>query len=192
MLRIRLLTSQIQKIEPQFNGIAVMRMPNSPWGQRDVQLYQRYYDNLRAQRGLSAQPIYRVKMANGTEFNKIMSSKYPYNEIYVTNRTSPSGYSRVDSYNPFTREIVSRKFTQLAQIQENTAISYIREAATKYQPGIKIANVPSTPLPLRNQQLRGKVFLEVPTQIHSIPASVLKAARENNVTIRDHTGKVYQ
>ena len=121
-----------------------------------------------------------------------MRSKYPYNELYVTNSSSPSGYVRLDSYNPVTREIVSRKFTQLSQVQESTAIGYIREAATKYQPGSVIANVPSTPQNLRGTQLGGNIILEVPSQTNPIPNAVLRAANQYKVTIRDHTGKVYK
>lgn len=96
------------------------------------------------------------------------------------------------AYNPLTREIISRKFTQLSQIQESTAIAYIREAANKYSPGTSIPNVPSTPKPLRGTKLEGRVILEVPTQINPVPQSVLNAARQHNITIRDHTGKVYK
>ncbi|MRN37432.1 hemagglutinin [Neisseria sp. N95_16] len=191
MLQIQSLTNQIRRIDPQFNGIAMARNPGSPWSNTEVQIYQRYYDNLRAARGLTAQPIYRARIENGNEFNRIMSSKYPYNELYVVNRNSPFGYARVDSYNPTTREIVSRKFTQLSQVQESTAISYIREAASKYKVGTPIANVPSTNSLLRNQTLQGKIILEVPVQVRPIPTRVLQEAATRNVLIRDNQGKVY-
>lgn len=192
MLQIQALSNQIRRIDPKFNGISIARSPNSPWNQSDVQIYQRYYDNLRANRSLPALPIYRVKMANGIEFNNIMNSKYPYNELYVINRISPSGYARIDSYNPLIGEIVSRKFTQLSEVQRSTAISYIREAATKYKAGTMIANVPSTPVLLHGQTLRGQVIiLEVPVQVRPVPTEILREAKQQNVIIRDNNGKTY-
>ena len=191
MLQIQSLTNQIRRIDPKFNGISIARPQNAPWSQVDVQIYQRYYDNLRVNQGLPALPIYRARIENGNEFNRIMSSKYPYNELYVVSRNSPIGYARVDSYNPTTREIVSRKFTQLSQVQESTAISYIREAASKYKVGTPIANVPSTNSLLRNQTLQGKIILEVPVQVRPIPTRVLQEAATRNVLIRDNQGKVY-
>jgi hemagglutinin/hemolysin family protein len=52
-------------------------------------------------------------------------------------------YVRLDSYNPRTKEIVSRKCTQLSEISEGTAIRYLKELKAKYSPGAVIADVPS-------------------------------------------------
>ncbi|ADO31024.1 TPA: hypothetical protein WI123_000949 [Neisseria meningitidis] len=54
-----------------------------------------------------------------------------------------------------------------------------------------ISNVPSTPNLLRGRQLEGKLILEVPAQVNPIPQSVLRAAQEENVIIRDTTGRIY-
>ncbi|ABX72437.1 hypothetical protein [Neisseria meningitidis] len=55
-----------------------------------------------------------------------------------------------------------------------------------------ISNVPSTPNLLRGRQLEGKLILEVPAQVNPIPQSVLRAAQEENVIIRDTTGRIYK
>lgn len=97
----------------------------------------------------------------------------------------------MDSYNPVTGEIVSRKFTQLSDITEATATSYIREAVNKYPAGASIAKVPSSGT-LGGEQLRGSNILEIPPQIKPIPQSVLNSAKQANVMIRDTNGKVYK
>ena len=59
-------------------------------------------------------------------------------------------------------------------------------------PGFVISNVPSTPDLLRGRELEGKLILEVPAQVNPIPQSVLRAAQEENVIIRDTTGRIYK
>ena len=192
ILEIQAITNQIRRLDPKFNGIAILRTPGEPWTRHDVQTYRQYYDRLRESKGIPVVPIYRMRINNGNEFNRIMSSKYPYNELYVANPKSATGYFRVDSYDPATREIISRKFTQFSQIQESTGIGYIKEAVRKYSPGAVISNVPSTPTTLRGRKLTGKLILEVPAQVNPIPQSVLRAAQEENVIIRDTTGRIYK
>lgn len=192
ILEIQAITNQIRRLDPKFNGIAILRTPGEPWTRHDVQTYRQYYNQLRESRGFAVEPIYRIRINNGNEFNRIMSSKYPYNELYVANPKSATGYFRVDSYDPVTREIISRKFTQFSQIQESTGIGYIKEAVRKYSPGAVISNVPSTPTTLRGRKLTGKLILEVPAQVNPIPQSVLRAAQEENVIIRDTTGRIYK
>ncbi|WP_322114729.1 DUF637 domain-containing protein [Neisseria meningitidis] len=192
ILEIQAITNQIRRLDPKFNGIAIMRNPRDPWTRHDVQTYRQYYNQLRESRGFAVDPIYRIRINNGNEFNRIMSSKYPYNELYVANPKSATGYFRVDSYNPATEEIISRKFTQFSQIQESTGIGYIKEAVRKYSPGAVISNVPSTPTTIRGRKLEGKLILEVPAQVNPIPQSVLRAAQEENVIIRDTTGRIYK
>jgi hypothetical protein len=129
-------------------------------------------------------------MAMGNAFNAERAANFPYNELYV-NKPDGAGYYKLDSYNPDTREIVSRKFTQLGSVQESTAIAYINEIAAKYPAGAAIANVPSTKPALLGQTLQGNYYLEVPVQIGPIPQRVLDAARRADVKIRDTNGKVY-
>lgn len=71
-------------------------------------------------------------------------------------------------------------------------IDCIKEAVSKYSPGVVISNVPSTPAPLRGRKFEGKLILEVPAQVNPIPQSVLRAAQEENVIIRDTTGRIYK
>ena len=59
-------------------------------------------------------------------FNKARAKFYPYNEVYLEALKKainlPEGsptkhqYVRLDSYNPHTGEIVSRKYTQLSEV----------------------------------------------------------------------------
>ena len=138
----------------------------------------------------SAKPGWLQNVQAGNKFNAEQSKNYPYNELYV-NKPNGNGYYRVDSYNPATGEIVSRKFTQFADITEATATNYIREAVNKYPAGASIAQVPSSGA-LGGKQLQGANILEIPPQIKPIPQSVLDSAKQANVIIRDTNGKVYK
>lgn len=134
-------------------------------------------------------PEWLERIERGNQFNKDRASAYPHNEVYI-NKPDGSGYYRLDSYNPAKGEIVSRKYTQLGDVQENTALSYVKEVTDKYPPGAKIANVPSSGQ-LAGQKLAGQPVLEVPVQAKPIPQSVLDAADEAGVLIRDVNGKIY-
>ena len=143
-------------------------------------------------------------------FNKARAKFYPYNEVYLeapkkaTNlpEGSPTKhqYVRLDSYNPHTGEIVSRKYTQLSEVSEETAIRYLKELSDKYAPGSVIADVPSNRTGLnkgifevnQGRDLKGKMILEVPVQKKSVRESILKYARDNNIQIRDINGKIYK
>ena len=74
----------------------------------------------------SQKPIWLQKILDGNEFNTIRSSSYPNNEVYLINPNNPNKYVRLDSYKHLD-EIVSRKHTQFADIQESTGIKYIQE-----------------------------------------------------------------
>jgi filamentous hemagglutinin len=100
-------------------------------------------------------------------------------------------YVKLDSYDPVAGEIVSRKFTQLAEVAPGTARSYINEIADKYAPNTKIANTPSVPSALRGQLLQGEMILEIPPQNAPIPQQILDAAAAKNVLIRDSNGRIY-
>ena len=143
-------------------------------------------------------------------FNKARAKFYPYNEVYLeapkeaTNLPKGSPikhqYVRLDSYNPHTGEIVSRKYTQLSEVSEETAIRYLKELSDKYAPGSVIADVPSNRTGLnkgifevnQGSDLKGKMILEVPVQKKLVPKSILKYARDNNIQIRDINGNVYK
>ena len=143
-------------------------------------------------------------------FNKARAKFYPYNEVYLEAPNKainlPEGsptkhrYVRLDSYNPHTGEIVSRKYTQLSEVSEETAIRYLKELSDKYAPGSIIADVPSNRTGVNkgifdvngDNVLRGKMILEVPVQKKSVRESILKYARDNNIQIRDINGNVYK
>ena len=108
----------------------------------------------------------------------------------------------MDSYDPGAgkaSEIVSRKFTQIAALEDKTtAIRYINELSAKYPANAKIASVPSqlarsthANAGLAGKLLRGQLILEVPEQTLQIPQSVLDAASRQGILIRDTAGKVY-
>ena len=143
-------------------------------------------------------------------FNKARAKFYPYNEVYLEAPKKainlPEGsptkhqYVRLDSYNPHTGEIVSRKHTQLSEVSEETAIRYLKELSDKYAPGSIIADVPSNRTGVnkgifelnQGDKLKGQMILEVPVQKKSVRESILKYARDNNIQIRDINGKIYK
>ena len=143
-------------------------------------------------------------------FNKARAKFYPFNEVYLEAPKKainlPEGsptkhqYVRLDSYNPHTGEIVSRKYTQLSEVSEETAIRYLKELSDKYAPGSIIADVPSNRTGLnkgifevnQGRDLKGKMILEVPVQKKSVRKSILKYARDKKIQIRDINGNVYK
>jgi filamentous hemagglutinin len=138
---------------------------------------------------VSGKPSWLARIEQGNAFNAERSVAYPYSEVYV-NKAAGGGYYRLDSYNPTSGEIVSRKFTQFSEIQDNTGIGYLNEMTSKYPAGATIANVPSSGV-LSGQLLRGQQILEVPVQLKPIPQSVLDTANRSSILIRDVKGKVY-
>ena len=142
--------------------------------------------------------------------NKARAKFYPYNEVYLEAPKKainlPEGaptkhqYVRLDSYNPHTGEIVSRKYTQLSEVSEETAIRYLKELSDKYAPGSVIADVPSNRTGVnkgifelnQGDKLKGQMILEVPVQKKSVRESILKYARDNDIQIRDINGNVYR
>ena len=142
--------------------------------------------------------------------NKARAKFYPYNEVYLEAPKKainlPEGspikhqYVRLDSYNPHTGEIVSRKYTQLSEVSEETAIRYLKELSEKYAPGSIIADVPSNRTGVnkgifelnQGDKLKGQMFLEVPVQKKSVRESILKYDRDKKIQIRDINGKIYK
>ena len=143
-------------------------------------------------------------------FNTARAKFYPFNEVYLEapkkainlSEGSPikHQYVRLDSYNPHTGEIVSRKYTQLSEVSEETAIRYLKELSDKYAPGSIIADVPSNRTGVnkgifelnQGDKLKGQMILEVPVQKKSVRESILKYARDNKIQIRDINGNVYK
>ncbi|MGG4511722.1 hypothetical protein ABEP00_18240 [Heyndrickxia sporothermodurans] len=126
----------------------------------------------------------------GNNFNKENRPRYPYNEVELEAKEVGGKKYVVDSYAP-NKEIVSRKFTQLSEVQEKTAKSYLNEITIKYSSGSKISNGTFNPNALKGGRLKGELILEVPVQNKPIPQTILDEATKNRIIIRDIKGKVY-
>ena len=142
-------------------------------------------------------------------FNKARAKFYPFNEVYLEAPKKainlPEGsptkhqYVRLDSYNPHTGEIVSRKYTQLSEVSEETAIRYLKELSEKYAPGSVIADVPSNRTGVnkgifelnQGDKLKGQMILEVPVQKKPIPQNVINYADKLRIKIRNTNNKLY-
>lgn len=135
------------------------------------------------------------RLNEGVQFNRDNWDRYEFNEVYLDNGT------RVDSINitDGAAEIVSRKHTQLAEVQPSTALSYLNELATKYPPGARIADTPGNqdrpgtagqPIP-EGTRLGGPQILEVPVQNGPIPQAILDRANDLGIIIRDVEGREY-
>ena len=141
-------------------------------------------------------------------FNKARTKFYPYNEVYLEAPNKainlPEGsptkhqYVRLDSYVP-NKEIVSRKYTQLSEVSEETAIRYLKELSDKYAPGTKIADVPSNISGANagifkannGKVLDGQMILEVPVQGKAVPKRVIDYASLKGIKIRDINNHIY-
>ena len=141
-------------------------------------------------------------------FNKARAKFYPFNEVYLEApkkainlpEGSPTKYQyvRLDSYVP-NKEIVSRKYTQLSEVSEETAIRYLKELSDKYAPETKIADVPSNISGAnagifkenRGRTLHGQMILEVPVQAKAVPKRVIDYASLKGIKIRDINNNIY-
>ncbi|MFL6140600.1 MAG: hypothetical protein ACJ72N_01865 [Labedaea sp.] len=114
--------------------------------------------------------------------------------MHVEPRSERGQYPRVDSYVP-GEEIVSRKHTQLADVQEGTAVGYLRELANTYGPGTIVADTPTNRRDLGGEAIGhpmdGDMVLEVPVQRNGVPPAVLAEARRLGIIIRDENGHTY-
>ena len=126
----------------------------------------------------------------GNNFNKENRPRYPYNEIELEAIEGNGKKYVVDSYIP-GKEIVSRKFTQLAEVQEKTALSYLSEFTKKYSAGSEISTGKFNPNALKGGRLEGELILEVPVQTKPVPQAIIDEANEKGIIIRDITGKEY-
>ncbi|HWO61676.1 MAG TPA: hypothetical protein VNO31_16745 [Umezawaea sp.] len=149
--------------------------------------------------GESSRPEWlRQRIEEGNEFNRQREPYYEEqggaNEVHVEPRSDKGQYPRVDSYVP-DEEIVSRKHTQLADVQETTAVGYLREFANTYGPGTIVADTPSNRRDLGDDAIglpmSGDMILEVPVQRNGVPPAVLAEARRLGIIIRDENGHSY-
>ncbi|MEU0744005.1 hypothetical protein [Streptomyces sp. NPDC006134] len=124
----------------------------------------------------------RAKIYAGNRFNNENYPRYPANEVHLANG------KRLDSYVP-GKEIVSRKYTQLAEVELKTARGYLDEMLSKYAPDTVIR---SNKYPgLDGEPLTGDMILEVPVQNRAIPDEIIEYAQELNIMIRDSAGHIY-
>jgi hypothetical protein len=138
------------------------------------------------------------RFRGGNEFNRRREPYYSgrggVNELYVGERTPNGHYRSVDSYVP-GEEIVSRKFTQLSDVQESTVIRYLEYQAAYYSPGTVIPDLPSTRHKLEQNPVKitieGDMILEVPVQNSPPPRGILEKAEDLQITIRDENGLVW-
>ncbi|ONI88843.1 hypothetical protein ALI22I_17920 [Saccharothrix sp. ALI-22-I] len=149
----------------------------------------------------SSRPEWLDNLQEGNEFNRRREPYYEdqggANEVHVEPRTEHNQYRRVDSYVP-GEEIVSRKYTQLSEIQEGTAVGYLREFVNHYNSGTVIADTPTNRRDLGDEQIgqpmSGDLILEVPVQRGDppVPRAILEEAERLNITIRDENGRIYE
>jgi hypothetical protein len=140
----------------------------------------------------------RERLEEGNEFNRQREPYYEEqggaNEVHVEPRSDKGQYPRVDSYVP-DEEIVSRKYTQLSDVQESTANGYLRELANTYGPGTVVADTPTNRRDLGDDAIglpmSGDMILEVPVQTNGVPPAVLAEARRLGIIIRDENGHTY-
>lgn len=132
------------------------------------------------------------QICDGVAFNEEREPHYTGlgggNEINLDNG------KRLDSYLP-SKEIISRKYTQLAGIKVDTAIGYLRELDRKYSPDQVVKDSPHNRAELPTQigrNIRGNPVLEVPPQHSDVPVAVLEEAERLGITIRDTDGKIYE
>ncbi len=137
---------------------------------------------------------WRAKMLEGKHWERTQGPRYEFRQLYIVKETG-QGYRILDALGPYDSSFgsgpVSQKFTQLADIETDSAVSALREAYNYYRPGLTIANVPSTPRALRGTRLTGQLWLEVPVQTKPVPDAVLAAARKWQIKIRDVEGRIY-
>ena len=138
----------------------------------------------------------------GNRFNAERRPFYDYNEVRVWDTIVPDGgtevkargrdgnYFVVDSYIP-GKEIVFRRLTQFSEILETTAKGYLNEFVRKYPVGAEIADLPFNPSELIGKFLEGDLIFEVPVQNNPIPQSIIDAATEKNIIIRNVEGTIY-
>lgn len=124
----------------------------------------------------------------GHQFNAAQWHRFEANEITLENGKRLDSYIHGDI-------IVSRKNSQLADLEPSTVHQYLREFVTKYPKEMVVKDTVKarTEFPqLIGKQLKGRHVLEVPVQAAPVPQAVLDAAQQARVQIRDITGHWYR
>lgn len=100
-------------------------------------------------------------MARGNAFNRkaVIEQWYDYNEVTLENGKRLGGYT--PPKNGQAGMIISRKATDLDDIEFTTFENYLKEAQNKYATGSKI-NAPKYGDELKGKVLEGDIYLEIP------------------------------
>tara|TARA_A100000171_G_scaffold44060_1_gene46570 strand:- start:1577 stop:3490 length:1914 start_codon:yes stop_codon:yes gene_type:complete len=103
-------------------------------------------------------PEIQALFKRGNDFNRKGKLEYYYNEVHL------SDGKRLDSYVP-GHEIVSRKATNLSEIQPSTFEAYLKELTTKYKKGkvIRSDKYKTGSGAIDGQTLSGDYYLEIPS-----------------------------
>ena len=190
-------SSSISGAQQSTEGIARQGRPGR--GSTNGQPNQTTQPNETGSGSESSRPEWlRRQIEEGNEFNRRREPYYEEqggaNEVHVEPRSDKGQYPRVDSYVP-GEEIVSRKHTQLSNVQESTAFGYLRELANTYGPGTIVADTPTNRRDLGDDAIglpmEGDMVLEVPVQQNGVPPAVLAEARRLGIIIRDENGHTY-
>ncbi|WP_421892614.1 hypothetical protein [Marinoscillum sp.] len=124
-------------------------------------------------------------MARGNAFNETARIErwYPFNEVTLSNGKRLDGYKPPKDGKP--GEIVSRKATDLGDIQLSTFESYLSEMKIKYAPGTSI-NAPKYGDLLKGKKLEGDMFLELPDSNLNLPyiQDYIDLANSKGITLR--------
>jgi hypothetical protein len=132
--------------------------------------------------------LIRGRWQAGNAFNEENKDRYEYSEVRVEPPPgSDLNWAQLDSYDP-GEEIVSRKNSQLAELDSSTWQNEIREIPYKYAPGTKIISRKGD---LYGRTLTGDMILEVPVQNAPVPEEIIRYASRRQVIIRDVNGLVH-
>jgi hypothetical protein len=120
-------------------------------------------------------------MARGNAFNNTAVNErwYDYNEVNLSNG------KRLDSYDPIKGEIISRKATNLADVELSTFETYLKELNKKYPEGTIIRS--NKYREIDGQPLKGTQILEIPAsnkKFSEIQEYIDLAKNKYGVTIR--------
>lgn len=136
----------------------------------------------------------REQIEKGNQFNRDQNPRYePYTEIVLDSDKRVDALRVKPGREVLITEIISRKFTQLADIKPETAKRYLSEAQDKYAPGELIKDsLRNRALGLGGLTLRGRLILEVPVQDKPVPEEILRHAARYRITIRDTEGIIHR
>ena len=116
-------------------------------------------------------------MKRGNDFDRNRSKHYPFNEVAL--KTG----KRLDSYDPDSGQIVSRKATDFDTIEESTFQAYLDEFEAKYSRGTETNSTKYAEEDLpKGTTLQGDYILEVPD------SNLSAANRQKFETMADEMG----